>query len=395
MRPVRVLQVVGDLDVGGGQEVVRTLARYLTEVDCSPVVVTLKDGPLRADLEESGITVEVLQGRTHSLAALPSAIRELWQLRKALAAVVARHRSEVIQTHLLRALDFLVLTLRAEPGVRRVFWTFHNARLDLRPDQLSAHAWLLKPKRVVYRLLYFVAGRSVDGFIAVSEDVAAAVRRDFHPPRRRIFTIPNGVDTERYGQLIDRTSVRERVGIPGDARVVIVVAKLMEQKGHVFLLRALPPILERYPDLHVLLVGDGPLRSSLTASIAELRDAARVHLVGNRRDVSDLLAASDLFVLPSLWEGLPMALLEAMASGLPPVVSRVSGAAEVVVDGESGLLVPAADVERLCAAIGVLLEDPDRARRVGRAARERVERFYSARTQAARHAAIYHDTEAG
>ncbi len=373
MRPVRVLQVVSDLGVGGGQEVVRTLARYLTEVDCIPVVVTLRDGPLRADLERSGVTVEVLTGRTHSLTSLPAAIRELRQLRTDLAAVVARHRIEVIQTHLLRVLDFLVLTLRAEPGVRRVFWTFHNARLGLRPDQLPAHAWLLRPKRLMYRLLYFMAGRSVDGFVAVSDEVAAAVRADFHPPDRRVFTIPNGVDTERYGQLIDRKSVRERIGIPGDARVLIVVAKLMEQKGHVFLLSALPPILERNPDLHVLLVGEGPLRSTLSANIGRLQEEARFHLVGNRRDISDLLAASDLFVLPSLWEGLPMALLEAMASGLPAVVTSVSGSGQVVVDGVSGLVVPPGDVEALSTAISVMLDEPDRAQQMGRAARERVE----------------------
>jgi glycosyltransferase involved in cell wall biosynthesis len=197
------------------------------------------------------------------------------------------------------------------------------------------------------------------------------------------------VDTERYGQPIDRRSVRKRVGIPSDARLLIVVAKLMEQKGHAFLLRALPPLQERFADLHVLLVGDGPLRAALAERIAGLPGAARVHLVGNRRDVGDLLAASDLFVLPSLWEGLPMALLEAMASGLPVVATRVSGSAQVVVDGESGLLVPPGDVERLSEAIATLLDDPARARRMGRAARERVERSYSARAQAARHAELY------
>lgn len=389
MESLRVLQVVSDLGVGGGQEVVTTLARYLTQMDCVPVVVTLRDGPLRADLERSGITVEVLRGRTHSLTRLPAAIAELRGLRRELAAVVARHRVEVIQTHLLRSLDFLVLTLRAEPGVRRVFWTFHNARLDLRADQLPAHGWLLRPKRLLYRLLYFVAGRSVDGLIAVSDDVAAAVRRDFHPPRHRVFTVPNGVDTQRYGHVVDRGAVRRRVGIPGEARVLIVVAKLMEQKGHVYLLRALPAILERHPDLHVLLVGDGPLRSAISTSIAQLRGADRVHRVGNRHDVGDLLAASDVFVLPSLWEGLPMALLEAMATGLPVVATSVSGSGQVVVDGESGMLVTPGDEIALSGAITRLLDNPDRAQHMGRAARERVERFYSARAQASRLAEIY------
>ena len=389
MPPLRVLQVVSDLGVGGAQEVVSTLSRYLREFECVPIVATLRDGPLRFDLEKLGIDVEVLPGRTRSLAQLPGAVGELRRLRGDLAALVSRHRVEVIQTHLLRSLDFLVLTLRAEPGVRRVYWTFHNAKLDLRPDQLPAHPWLLRPKRFTYRLLYGVAGRSVDGFIAISEDVKEAVLKDFWVPRRRVFAIPNGVDTERYGQSVDRRSVRERVDVPADARILIVVAKLMEQKGHAFLLRALPALLERFKDLHVLFVGDGPLRPDLADGIARLQAASRVHLVGNRRDVSDLLAASDLFVLPSLWEGMPMALLEAMASSLPVVATQVSGSAQVVADGESGILVPAADAERLGEAIARLLDDPAEARRLGEAARARVVAAFSARTQAARHAELY------
>lgn len=389
MEPLRVLQIVSDLEIGGGQEVVRTLSRYLPEVGCLPVVVTLRDGPLRAELERMGVTVEVVEGRTRSLAALPAAVGELLRLRRDLVTVVTRHRSEVIQTHLVRALDFLILTLRREPTVRRVFWTFHNARLDLRPDQLSAHRWLLAPKRLVYRLLYRAGARRVDGLIAVSDDVAAAVRSSFRPPAGKLVTIANGVDLERYGRPVDRNVIRDRVGIPGGARVLIVVAKLMPQKGHIVLLQALAPLLDRHPDLHVLLVGDGPLRASLFASIARLSAPERVRLVGNRLDVNDLLAASDLFVLPSLWEGLPMALLEAMASGLPVVATNVSGSSEVVVDNQTGILVPPGDVDRLRAAIANILEAPERAHRMAEAGLDRVKRLYSAHAQAARHAEIY------
>lgn len=389
MGPLRVLQVVSDLEIGGGQEVVRTLSRYLPEVGCLPVVVTLRDGPLRADLERMGVTVEVVQGRTRSLASLPSAIGELLRLRRDLVAIVARHRSEVIQTHLVRALDFLILTLRREPTVRRVFWTFHNARLDLRSDQLSSYRWLLAPKRLVYRLLYRAGARHVDGMIAVSEDVAAAVRSSFRPPAGKLITIANGVDLERYARHVDRKIILDRVGIPGEARVLIVVAKLMPQKGHTVLLRALAPLLDRHADLHVLLVGEGPLRGSLMSAIGRLPEAQRVHLVGNRLDVNDLLAASDLFVLPSLWEGLPMALLEAMASGLPVVATKVSGSSEVVIDNETGLLVPPGDAAGLHDAIARMLEDPERALRLAQAGLDRVTRLYSARAQAERHAEIY------
>jgi glycosyltransferase involved in cell wall biosynthesis len=336
-----------------------------------------------------GVTVEVVQGRTHSLVSLPAAIGELLRLRRDLVAIVARHRSEVIQTHLVRALDFLILTLRREPTVRRVFWTFHNALLDLRSDQLSANRWLLAPKRLVYRLLYRAGARRVDGMIAVSDDVAAALRSSFRPPAGKLVTIANGVDLERYGKPVDRRVILERVGIPEDARVLIVVAKLMEQKGHAVLLHAIRPLLDRHPDLHVLLVGDGPLRQSLIATVGQLPAPERIRMVGNRSDVSDLLAASDLFVLPSLWEGLPMALLEAMASGLPVVATDVSGSSQVVVDNETGILVPPGNVDRLRAAIATILADPAGADRMADAGRDRVKRLYSARTQAARHAEIY------
>jgi glycosyltransferase involved in cell wall biosynthesis len=387
---VRVLQVISDLEVGGAQQVVVTLARHLPDGGCLPVVLTFRDGPLRRLIEGMGITVEVVPGRTHSISALPRALAELRRLRRDLRKIVARHQIEVIQTHLLRGLDFLVMTLRVEPTVRRVFWTFHNSRLDLRPDQLPANAsWLLRPKRVIYRLAYRIGARFADGLIAVSDDVARSVHRDLRPPRHKVITIPNGVELERNGARVDRGSVRDGLGIPRDAKILIVVAKLMEQKGHLFLLRALPIVCERVDNLQVVLAGEGPLAQSLAAAAADLGVANRVHFVGNRRDISDLLAASDLFVLPSLWEGLPMALLEAMASGLPVVATEVSGSREVVTDGETGWVVPPADAERLAEAIVTLLEHPAEAMRRAQAGRFHVERHYSARTQAARHAELF------
>ena len=112
--------------------------------------------------------------------------------------------------------------------------------------------------------------------------------------------------------------------------------------------------------------------------------------LGNRDDVPDLLAASDLFVLPSLWEGLPMALIEAMASGLPIVATEVSGTIRVMVPGQTGILVPPGDAQKLAEAILQLLSDPERARAMGKAARRRVEREFSAQKQAEEHLALYH-----
>ena len=120
--------------------------------------------------------------------------------------------------------------------------------------------------------------------------------------------------------------------------------------------------------------------------------ADRFQLLGLRPDVPDLLAAADLFVLPSLWEGLPMALVEAMAAGLPVVATEVSGTRAVMVDGETGLLVPPGDVPALARAITALLCDPARAAAMGAAGRRRVETYFSARKQAADHLTLFTST---
>lgn len=386
---IRVLQVVGDLERGGGQEVVRTLVRHLGEFGVDPVVASLADGPLRGEIEAAGVPVVIIPGRTTSILEGPAAIRDLLRIRAELAGIARVHRIRVIQTHLLRSLDFLTLTLRAEPKIDAVFWTIHNALLDLRADQLPGRVWLLRPKRLVHRMLYRMGGRLVDGFIAVSDDVAASVRRAYRPPRDRLVVIPNGVDIDRYARSDARSVLRDALGVPGDAPLAIVIAKLMTQKGHSVLLEALPIVLDRFPELRTVLVGDGELRHELEMAVRDANLQERVVFLGSRGDIPALLAASDLFVLPSLWEGMPMALLEAMASGLPVVASGVSGTREVVEPDRSGVIVPPGDIGALADGIVRVLSQPAFASSLGQAARVRVEDCYSARAQARRHAQLY------
>jgi glycosyltransferase involved in cell wall biosynthesis len=292
---------------------------------------------------------------------------------------------------LLRSLDFLMLTL---PGVRgrlpRVMWTFHNARLDLRPDQVPVGARLLEPKRRAYRFLYHHASVRAAALIAVSSDVAASVAREFRPRRGRLVTIPNGVEVARYEGSGDRETTRQAVGIPSDALIFICVAKLYEQKGHAVLIEAFETLSRSVASAHLALVGDGPLAAELREQVRDAGLVERVHLLGERRDVPRLLAASDVFVLPSLWEGLPVALLEAMAARLPVVASRVSGTEEVLhASGEYGLLVDPADVEGLGEAMMTLATDAQMRARLGSAARQRVESAYSVEAQAQAHIVLY------
>jgi glycosyltransferase involved in cell wall biosynthesis len=386
---LRILQIIGNLDIGGAQEVVRTLAKYLEQCGQVPVVCSFKDGPLRQEIERMGIPVEILPKKRYSILAFPQFVVEMIRLRKALAGLVEKYQIDVIQTHLLRSLDFLVLTLRLEAKRPLVFWTVHNDKFTLQAEDLPELKWLLIPKRWAHLWLYRLASIWVDGFIAVSPQVEASIMKDINPIRKKVTTICNGVDVSRYTHQVDRAGVRARLGLSESDCLVIVVGTLKEQKGHRILIEAAPEIIDRYPRLQILLVGDGALRAELQTQVSTAGIDRHVSFLGTRGDIPELLGASDLFVLPSLWEGLPMALIEAMASGLPIVATSVSGTRQVMVSGETGLLVPPGDPIRLKEAIIFLLADQRRAKQMGHLALRRIEASFSARKQAEDHIALY------
>ena len=385
----RVMQLVGNLDIGGAQEVVRTLSSYLTEHGCSVVVCTLKDGPLRGEIEQLGIPVEVLPGRRYSILSLPQFVGDMLRIRRGLLRLVSQYRINVIQTHLLRGLDFLVLSLKFQIRHLLVFWTIHNEQFTLRADQLPSHRWLLRPKQIAHHLLYRAASRRANGFVAVSDEVAKAILQKIRPAKDRVTVICNGVDSRRYQRTVNRAAIRSSLGLAELARLLLVVGTLKKQKGHQFLIQAVSPIIMETPDLHILFAGDGPLRETLEAQVREAGLEKHIHFLGNRQDVPDLLAASNYFVLPSLWEGLPMALIEAMASGLPVVATQVSGSQQVITHDETGILVPPGDTVALNQAIKALLADPERAREMGQAARARMEALFGAKKQAEEHMQLY------
>jgi glycosyltransferase involved in cell wall biosynthesis len=386
---LNVMQVIVNLDIGGAQEVVRTLSEGLVESGCPTVVCSFKDGPLRAQIERLGIPVEVLPQRRYSILAFPFYVREMLAIRHALVCLVHKYHINVIQTHLLRSLDFLVATLRFGTQRPLVFWTVHNYNFRLRPEQLPRFRWLAGAKQAAHSWLYRRMAHWVNGFIAVSNDIEVGIHNTIGPVQEQIVIISNGVDTRRYQTTVDRSGTRHELGFVKDEILCTVVGTLKEQKGHRYLIEAVAPLIALTPQLHILIVGDGELRGSLETQVRAAGIEDNVHFLGNRGDVPAILAASDIFVLPSLWEGLPMALIEAMASGLPVIATQVSGSQQVVEQGRSGILVPPGDVAALRQAIEDLLGDPERAKLLGKAAQRRIEEAYSARRQAEEHLVLY------
>jgi glycosyltransferase involved in cell wall biosynthesis len=175
----------------------------------------------------------------------------------------------------------------------------------------------------------------------------------------------------------EKIGKRLEVGLPLDSPVVTTVCRLTEQKGIPHLLRAAKALLPEFPEAVFVVIGDGPLKTRLEALAASLGLPSSLRFLGARDDVWDLLQASDLLVMPSLWEGLPVALLEACACGVPAVASGVGGIPEVVEHGVNGLLVPPGDEAALASAIASMLSSRERRLRMGREARRKVEERYS------------------
>jgi glycosyltransferase involved in cell wall biosynthesis len=222
----------------------------------------------------------------------------------------------------------------------------------------------------------FVTTRCLHRAIAVSESTKADWARRTRLSQRKTVVIPNGIDPQRFCRRLGKIEARQMLGLPIEAPVIAAVGRLSVQKGFAYLLDAVARLTPIHPKLTVALAGDGPARAELREQAARSGLADRVRFLGFQADVQPVLDAADVFALPSLWEAMPYALLEAMAAGLPVVASSVAGVPEVVVQDETGLLIPPRKSAALAAALDRLLASPALRDRMGQAARERVvERF--------------------
>jgi glycosyltransferase involved in cell wall biosynthesis len=385
---LNVMQVILTLEMAGAQEVVRTLAEHLQANGCTVTVCAFQDGPMRAEIEKLGVKVEILRRPRYSVLFLPMFLTEMLRIRRELARLVEKYRVDVVQTHILQVLDFLILTLRYDTSVRVILWTMQN--VEFLPEWMpKQRRWFQRLKRFAYRLLYRLLACRVDGFIAVSQEVRQSLIRQIGPVQDKIYTVCNAVDLKLFERPGDKTALCNQLGLEPHSHLIATVGRLTEQKGHCYLIDAAMSAVSSYPDTHFLLIGDGEMRDELQRQAQQAGLSRNIHFLGVRKDVPDLLAAADLFVLPSLWEGLSVALLEAMAAGKPIVATAVSGTIQAMTHGETGLVVPPRDSRALANAIVQLLSNPAQAQAMGQAARQYVSMNFSAQKQADEHLALY------
>lgn len=225
-------------------------------------------------------------------------------------------------------------------------------------------------------MLERATARWADAFTSVSWGSLRFASEHEGVPLDKTRVIPNGIDLASW-RTPPRDVARRMLDVPPDDFVIATVGRLHAQKGHKYLLRAAVETLSKQPNATFLIAGYGPLREKLEARAKKLGIARRVRFLGYRRDVERVMAAANVFVLPSLWEGMSNAILEAMAAARPVIATSVDGNSEEVADKETGLLVPPADAPALAEAILRLARDPERATRLGRAGRRRVEELFS------------------
>lgn len=229
----------------------------------------------------------------------------------------------------------------------------------------------------VYKRFDLLTLRAFDGIIAVSEHLRQWLIRH-GLPATRIVTAHDALDLALFTMnTATRAEVRSRFGVHDTQFVITTVGRLSPEKGHCCLLEAVRGILDEYPDVRLMIVGDGPLHGRLEQQAKSLGISAAVTFAGYQGDIAGFLGASDVFVLPSLREGTPNALLEAMALAKPVVVSRVGGVPEIVQDGETGFLVPPQDPDSVAQAVLALMRDPNRAAAMGQRARQVIEQGFN------------------
>jgi len=344
--------------------------RYEAALACAP------GGALLELVEQRGMRVHRLRHMVWSLHLLhdPLVVIELWRLMR-------RHRYAIVHTHNSKA-GFVGRLAAWLAGVPVIVHTVHG---------FAFHPYERWWKQRLYRFLERLAAHWCDRLIVISEPLLEWALRERIAPRAKMVKIYSGIDTQAFRQPHDLYALRAELGLTDQMFVVGEVAKLWAGKGHTVLLRAAARLKDQIPNLRVLIIGEGGLRSTLAELVRELGLHDRVILTGFREDIPPLTQLLDVAVLPTLFEGMGRAVLEAQAAGKPVVASRVGGIPDLITDGATGLLIDPGRVEPLAEAIRRLYDDPMLRRRLGHAAQAAVDGRFDAVTMAQHIQQVYEE----
>ncbi len=354
----------------GVEEHILTLLRGLDRrlfrpfLICPPALFELMRGDVPADVEV--LLLNLVK---------PTEAGAAWRLGRFLRT----RRIDVLHSHMFRS-SWLASPVGWLCRVPLIVETAHG-REDWR------RGWL-KSRFIVDRLV----GRFVDAYIAVSSGCGAYLEKQKGLPHAKITVIPNGCDTGRWAKVTTPpVALRHTLGFRCDDPVLVVVGRLEVQKGHAVLLQSMVRIRAEFPSVRLVCVGDGALRGELQDQAGALGLTEAVRFVGYRRDVENWYALADVLVLPSFYEGMPLAAIEGLAAGRAMAATAVDGTSEVVIHEKTGLTVAPSDPEALAAAICRLLREPAMRHALATAGRLWVSEHFSQEAQLRRTQRLYLD----
>ena len=365
LEPLRLALVITELAPGGAERCLVHLATGLDRREFAPVVYSLAPRPpadrdqLVRQLAAADVAVEFLDFTRFT---------QYWTGVRKLADLLKRQRAQAVQSFLFHA-NVMGARAATKAGVAQMFTGIRVA--DPRGWRTTLECW---------------ATAKATKHICVSQSVAELCRlRGW--PAEKLVVMPNGIDVERWKNAspADLTAL----GVPAGQRAIVYVGRLDRQKGLDDLLPAASELFRNQSDCNLLLVGDGPERTGLQHAAAQRGIASRVHFAGWRADVPPILAASELLVLPSRWEGMPNAVLEAMAAGKPVVATRAEGVVELLGDAAAEQTVAVGDMRSFSEKVRVLLENPSRSRELGLLNQRRAAEHFSLGHMVSRYAKIY------
>ena len=374
---LRVLLLVSTLEGDGGErsvgpgKVMSTLARQLTALGCETLLVSCF-GPTVSDLlnelEDQGVTVDHLE------------MASMWdpQGAKRLVEIGRRWRPDVVHTRTIRA-DLMGRLMRRTGSV------VVNNVVNLYPDDtLNWHGPV--KGRIVLSLARRTSGWA-EIFVANAEGIVPSIEKTFDVERERIRVVHDGIDLDLWTQ--HTPTDLSHLDITPQHRVVLTTARLHQQKGLTHLIEAASRVRHELPDVRFVVAGEGPLKGDLERQIAESDLGGTFFLLGWRTDIGQLLARADLYVLPSLYEGLPNAVIEAMASGTPVIATDVAGTPEIVAPGLDGWLVRPGRPDELATALTEAFRSDLGS--MGRTASRRAGELFSSERMAAEFARCYEE----
>ena len=360
--PCKVVYFCDAVFLGGAEAYLKLLVPEIPQQEYQPRVALSplpQMAPLAQFFDERGICVDEVD----------SANRSPLKVFLECYRYFRRHQPTIVHFNLNNTFSCFVPILAAY--FSRVPWKLATEHLDL---QLAIGKRAgVRTKKVVKRVMTFC----LDYTIPVSQANKQLLVQDYRVHPYRLKLILNGIDVNRFSfSESGRRAIRQSLGIGPEQTLVGTVARFNFQKGHQYTVDAIPAILKSCPQTRFLFIGEGPTQARLADRVSRLGLEPYVIFAGAREDIPEILSALDIFLLTSLYEGLPLSILEAMAVGLPVVATSVSGTPEAVADEHTGLLIPPADSQAVASAVVRLVRDPGARRRMGANGRDLVHRRF-------------------